>query len=302
MINLTKKLVKNEILVLLFHGVIPNQKFRIRNYTQKHIDIDNFHLLLHSLGKSGTPISVDELYLHITTNSKIPHNSFVITFDDGFWNNYAYAAPILEELNMPAVFYVTSDLIKYNKQTWIDKIESAITQTNRSELKLEILRTTLRIENEYDKIESLQFLRKKMKHRKDIDLEDFADNLVFQAIGNEDLKTIEAIDKKMNWSELKELSDNSLFTIGGHGQTHKILGYLDKEEARNEIYNSVKDLRALANIDIKHYSYPEGFDGSFNEENINQLFSLGILTSMTTIDGTVKVGAAPYSLNRFLVS
>jgi peptidoglycan/xylan/chitin deacetylase (PgdA/CDA1 family) len=141
-----------------------------------------------------------------------------------------------------------------------------------------------------------------MKHRKDIDLEDFAEKLVFQAIGNEELKTIEDIDKKMNWSELKELSDNSLFTIGGHGQTHKILGYLDKEEARNEIYNSVKDLKALANIDIKHYSYPEGFDGTFNDENVKQLFSLGILSSMTTIDGTVKMGAAPYSLNRFLVS
>jgi peptidoglycan/xylan/chitin deacetylase (PgdA/CDA1 family) len=302
LINLTKKLVKNEILVLLFHGVIPNQKFRIRNYTQKHLNIDNFNSLLHSLHKSGTPISVDELYLHITTNSKIPDNSFVITFDDGFWNNYAYAAPILEELNMPAVFYVTSELIKNNKQTWIDKIESAITQSNRSELKLEILRTTLRIKNEDDKIESLQFLRKMMKHRRDIDLEDFANDLVFQAIGNEELRTIEDIDKKMNWSELKELSDNSLFTIGGHGQTHKILGYLDKEDSQNEIYNSVKDLREFANIVINHYSYPEGFEGSFNEDNIKQLSSLGILSSMTTIDGTVKVGAEPYNLNRFLVS
>ena len=42
----------------------------------------------------------------------IPKRSFVITFDDGFENNYSVAAPMLDDLNIPATFYFSIDSLK----------------------------------------------------------------------------------------------------------------------------------------------------------------------------------------------
>jgi peptidoglycan/xylan/chitin deacetylase (PgdA/CDA1 family) len=51
--------------------------------------------------------------------------AFVLTFDDGFENNYTIAAPILLRLNVPAIFYITTDYIEKNMMSWIDLIEYA---------------------------------------------------------------------------------------------------------------------------------------------------------------------------------
>jgi len=38
----------------------------------------------------------------------IPENVFVVTFDDGYENNLLYALPVLEELNVPATFFIAT--------------------------------------------------------------------------------------------------------------------------------------------------------------------------------------------------
>src|SRR5262249_48692534 len=44
-----------------------------------------------------------------------------ITFDDGYRDNYDYAAPILREYNLPATFFVTTEFIGSNVVPWWDR-------------------------------------------------------------------------------------------------------------------------------------------------------------------------------------
>ena len=301
--NRVSKLLKaNETLILLFHGVIPKKDYDIRNYTHKHAYVDEFILILQDLLKYGNPISINELYLHVTEKNKVPPNNFVLTFDDGFWNNYSYAAPILDDFRIPATFFVTTDFINYNKQSWIDKIESAISQTEQLSINsIFIPKELTKIRSTEEKKQLLKYFRENLKYRNELDLEVLADEIVFLALGNNPVKKIEVLDRKMNWNELKELSRNSLFTIGGHGKTHKILGFLSNEESSIEINKSIHDLRDFANIAVEHYSYPEGFEGSFTIENSSQLSTLGVKSAMTTIKGTVNMNTNLFMLNRHLI-
>jgi peptidoglycan/xylan/chitin deacetylase (PgdA/CDA1 family) len=58
-----------------------------------------------------TALTINELKDYILNNSPIPHKSIVITFDDGYMDNYSYAFPILKDLNMIAtIFCITSNL------------------------------------------------------------------------------------------------------------------------------------------------------------------------------------------------
>ena len=56
----------------------------------------------------------------------MPRNAYAITFDDGFENNYSLAAPILDDFNLPATFYFSTDFIENNSMSWIDKIEYCV--------------------------------------------------------------------------------------------------------------------------------------------------------------------------------
>lgn len=50
-------------------------------------------------------ITMTELYDHIENNKPIPEKSILITFDDGYMNNYTEAFPMLKKLNMTATIF-----------------------------------------------------------------------------------------------------------------------------------------------------------------------------------------------------
>lgn len=52
-----------------------------------------------------TTITMKELYDYLKNNKPIPEKSIVITFDDGYMNNYTEAFPILKALNMKATIF-----------------------------------------------------------------------------------------------------------------------------------------------------------------------------------------------------
>ena len=56
-------------------------------------------------------LTLSELKGYLLNNSPIPNKSIVITFDDGYMNNYYSAFPILKDFNMVAtIFCITSNL------------------------------------------------------------------------------------------------------------------------------------------------------------------------------------------------
>ena len=59
--NYVNKLKKNKIAIYLFHGVINQNNFKVRNYTRKHLDFNFFHKLLLKLKKNGYCVSMDDI-------------------------------------------------------------------------------------------------------------------------------------------------------------------------------------------------------------------------------------------------
>ena len=56
-------------------------------------------------------LTLSDLKEYLLNNSPIPNKSILITFDDGYMNNYNNAFPILKDLNMVAtIFCITSNL------------------------------------------------------------------------------------------------------------------------------------------------------------------------------------------------
>lgn len=297
------RLTDSAISIFLFHGVTPRGDYGVRNYTGKHLALDSFVDIVRHLVESGHPASMDDLFAHVKGVEPCPPRSFVITFDDGFWNNASVAAPVLSDFGVPATFYVTSDFVDLGTMSWVDRIEAAVATTPLAEVTVPCpLEGTHRIATIEDRIRFMSLVRVQVKGDPSTDADKFADLLVELLLGGRAADTVEVLDRKLSWSDVRQLEAESLFAVGGHGRTHRILGYLGLDEMRSEVSTCLTQLRTLGNCRASHFSYPEGFAGSFTDDLIAELAQHDVMTGVTTLPGGNTKGADPMILQRYFVA
>ena len=156
-------LKKNFYSIILFHGVIKKNNTTIRNYTNKHIEIKKFQLILNYLKKHGNPVSLNDFIKNRKNKKKITGYPFCITFDDGFENNYKLAAPSLNKLKIPTIFYVTTNLLIKNKMTWIDQIEHLLEEKNI--VLKNFMKHDFKLNSKKNKINFLEVFKEKCKKK-----------------------------------------------------------------------------------------------------------------------------------------
>lgn len=299
--NWAAKLKDDAVAVFLFHGVIPSIRHRVRNYTRKHITVDAFNAILDQLVDTGTPVSMDDLVEHVASADSLPPRSFAITFDDGFRNNHTVAAPILADKNVPATFYVTSDFIEHNRSSWIDLIEAAFEQPGSLSLRLPFEPTHVTLSTTDDKVNCLDAIRRYVKNDPKIDSYEFTEFITKQ-LPTSDLEVDEDLDRKMTWAEAASLGRHPLFTVGGHGKTHRILSYLTAADLETELDDSIGRLGRSLEEPVRHFSYPEGLAHCYSNEVIDALKRRGIVCSPTAEDGVNPIPTDLFRLKRIMVT
>lgn len=285
--------------ILLFHGVIEQQTHPVRNYLGKHLEQVHFAAMLQKLLEHGKPMSLDQVMTCREAGEPLPARSFVVTFDDGFENNYSIAAPILRRLGIPAMFYVTTSFINDNRMSWIDRIEHAIENAQREDLKLPWLKTPTRIASTAGKIAALEIIRAKIKSDRTIDVEAVIASIFEQANVDFCDQGDGQLDRKMTWGQVRELSRDPLFSIGGHGHRHSILSFLNDNELSSEL-DAGMDAFRQEGLDVRDYAYPEGLSHCFSDAVVDALRQRGVRSAVTAIPGVNTVETSPFKLHRIM--
>jgi peptidoglycan/xylan/chitin deacetylase (PgdA/CDA1 family) len=287
--------------IFLFHGVIPQQRHHIRNYTVKHLARERFAAILRDLDDHGNAVSLPDIVQATVNGKKLPKRAFAITFDDGFENNYSVAAPVLDDFRVPAMFYVTTGFIESNGSSWIDLIEYSVEQAEKFQLSLTHAELCGTYNSREEKIELLNRIRQVVKNDASIDPYEFAAE-VSRQIGVRMEEPDPDLDQKMSWTQVRKLAENCLFTIGGHSHTHRILEYLSQSELEDEISLSLEKLKTNLDAPIEHYSYPEGLAHCYSDRVIGALRGRGIVCAPSAEHGINRVGDNLFHLKRIMVT
>lgn len=104
----------------------------------------------------------------------------------------------------------------------------------------------------------------------------------------------------MNWDELAELVEAGI-TIGSHGLTHRSLGRMAAEEAREEIACSRRLLEERLGIAVRSFAYPFGTRSDLAPEAPRLLAEAGYTTAMTSQHGAVTPASPALRLPRIKV-
>jgi len=261
----------------------------------------DFTEFLRNLQAEGNPVSMDDVAGFCAGTVDLPERPFAVTFDDGFASNYTLAAPTLESLEIPATFYITSGFVENQSGSWIDQIEQAVEQTPvvlGLRLPFPPPRNAYRTWDE--KTLLLGTIRHHVKQDPSINPYALADSVTSQLGAT--LVPDPELDGRLTWEQVSELSRHDLFTIGGHGLTHRILEHLDLWEVEQEIRKGLILLRTHVHGPVTHFSYPEGQPGCDDPAVTRVLERYGITCAVTAQPTKNLPGTSPFGIGRHLVA
>ncbi len=97
--------MKNNIFILLYHKILPKWGFDVA--------VSTFDWEMKLIKQFFNVITLDDVYEYISTGKMPDKPSVVITFDDGYVDNFVYAYPVLKKYRLKAtIFPITSRINK----------------------------------------------------------------------------------------------------------------------------------------------------------------------------------------------
>lgn len=257
---------KDAHIIINFHGVKHKKERNPLN--NRHLDLDIFVRLLRYLASEFNIRPLSELYLtespEVTFPKRKTKPSAYITFDDGYMNNFTLAAPILEELKIPATFFiVTASLYNPDFINWPDIVDYIIF---RDAQRCRFSFGDFTMPNGYSNSHKLylsDYIKKSGVRLHEI-LEEIKDK--FPELES-DIFNFESFVRMVDASTLSRFKDSSIIDFGSHTHTHYCLEYAPEEIQYQELYNSRLLLEEVLMCPVEMVAYP---DGSYNESVLNQ--------------------------------
>lgn len=86
---------ETHLLILMYHGILPDNSRALGDYV---VAVSEFESDLRYLQDNGyTSVTMRAVIDHVKNDTPLPPKPVVITFDDGYYNNYVYAFPLLQK-------------------------------------------------------------------------------------------------------------------------------------------------------------------------------------------------------------
>lgn len=228
----------------------------------------------------------------------------VITFDDGYMDNFKYALPILEELEIPAVVFVSAGMLENTRGFWWDELQSLILNESNQ------LKTIYISDDKYGCNWDISSYEKKLNcyyaiHHlmksfigpgiRDQWFQQLEEQCGMKGDVREHFRTLDR-------QSCSALADSEYITIGAHTMTHSSLARMNIDDQREEIVNSKNYLEALLHKEIDMFSYPFGGKGvDYDEDTIQICKQVGIKKAAATIPGVWESESSNYEIPRNVV-
>jgi peptidoglycan/xylan/chitin deacetylase (PgdA/CDA1 family) len=249
---------------------------------------EQFDQQLSWLKRRFAVASLEESQALVEQPSGLRHSHLLITFDDGYLDNYEVAFPILRSHGLPAAFFLPTSFIGTDRLPWWDRIAWILRQSRRHEILLEypqklnlelgegIARETaiLRILKLYKSpavTDQPRFLAD-LERACDAALPQTAHQRVF-----------------MNWDEAATMLRSGM-GFGSHTHSHELLAKQSAEQQEEELLRSREILRSRLSIPADALAYPVGGRNSFSDITRQILAKTGYRTAFSYYGGVNLAG------------
>lgn len=279
---------QNGIVILMFHKV--NSKYDPLPLT---IGVKIFDKIINEITKKHEIITIHELNNNdiesLNTGLK-----FVITFDDGYKDNYVNAFPILVKYSVPATIYLSVDHIEGKKVFWYEQLAHALL-TSKKEI-IDITDQGLKkitLDSKRHRLDALNMLNDILK----VYTENERTNIVNTILKISETESTFNPSDMLTWEMIHKMKNHRI-SFGSHTMTHPILSRESKDRIVNEIRLSKKIIEKQIGNKVYSFAYPNGTESDINTTVVNEVINADYRSACTTIEGINKNTEQRYLLKR----
>lgn len=295
-LNTARNIFASPAIILLYHRVtsLP-QDPQLLSVSQEHFEQHIQHLIEHYY-----PVHLTELAQRIE-DGDIPQNTVVVTFDDGYADNFTEAKPILDKYAVPATIFVVSGMIDSTKEFWWDNLERLLLLKKTPEvLELDISGQYYRwnTSSQSERYMTYVALHRFLKSTRYTERED----ILFR-IAEWKGAPIEGrfTHRAMTTEQLRALRESPNIDIGAHTQIHPVLSALSRQEQFNEIWKSKIRLEQVLEQNITTFAYPFGSKCDYNMDTIEICKEIGFNIVCANFPGQVRKRVDKFQVPRWVI-
>jgi peptidoglycan/xylan/chitin deacetylase (PgdA/CDA1 family) len=212
----------------------------------------------------------------------------LITFDDGYRDNYEVAFPILCRTGVPATFFISTGFLDSPRLPWWDEIAWMVTHSKKRSIE-GCSRFPASVPfDEPGREAAIRTLVRTYKALPSSDTEAYLDYLAESTgSGRSDPRLAEGL--WMSWDMVRQMRAAGT-CIGGHTVSHPILATLSRQQQKVEIAGCRQRLEEELGEPMSYFSYPVGHSGTFNADTRDCLREEGVRFAFSFYGGTRRFG------------
>lgn len=312
-------LFQSRIVVLMYHRVAePATDAQLLSVTPQRFAGQMEHLRRHY-----PVLSVQELSQR-WKSGRFPRRAVVVTFDDGYMDNLQVAAPILDQLGIPAIVFITTGALATGMVFWWDELENLLLRSPKLPLELcvrietAVYRWNLGTAASISTQESLVYRTWNVdergdptpRHRAYRELHRLLRPLaaprreeVFQQLRVQAGSTAAGTQapRGMTSEEVRALAGYRLMEVGAHTVTHPQLAALPTDMQQHELNESKRSLETLLGRAVTAVAYPYGDPASVSEQTVTAAREAAYELAFTTVAAPLTRFSDRYRVPRFTV-
>ena len=222
----------------------------------------------------------------------------VLTFDDGYRDNYDFGLSLASELQVPITIFLIPDYIGSGKRFWWLEGKHLADHAQVDEATIEGRTYHLRLSEE----------REALAREIDVHLRSARSVAAREAFLSDVHKilavpsTVAAEDEAampMTWTEIRKLQESGWVSFGAHTMQHPVLACLsDPAEVRYEVSECRKALEECLGQPVHAFAYPIGKPEHIGDGALLAVKAAGYRWAVTTIEGKCTSQAHPLMLHR----
>ncbi|MCC2641087.1 MAG: putative Polysaccharide deacetylase [Nitrospira sp.] len=279
----------------MYHRVLSGEEVSRQSVQPGMYVLDTVFLEhMRFLKDNFTVLSLQELLRLWQTGTLNEQSRYcVVTFDDGWLDNYSHAYPILKRLGLPATIFLPTDYVGSDEWFWPDQLSLLLREAAGRHFEVEAMKklklsispflsadgqlsveALLRGERVTDQI---------IDHCKPMPIERIR-NLI-ESLASE-LKVVLPKGRViMNWDEVREMSRNGI-SFGSHSCSHRILTTIAREDVLDELMRSRQVLLLQGVNYVPVFCYPNGNNDSSIQSQVQACGYEAAVTVQMGVEGS----------------
>lgn len=289
----------------MYHRVLTAQeRRRAGSHPALVVDRDTFERQMTFLKKHFVVLSVAEFAQHLEERRPFPTSSCILTFDDGWRDNYENALPVMTKLGLPSLIFLPMNYIGRRRVFWQEALVQLLIlvlaqvreQADRRAV-FESLLAPVGLAVVFDIADpdpktAIIPIVSAQKHLTRDTIEKLVGDLA-HAVGIT-VEELAVADGFIDWAQVQAMTRQGV-TFGGHGVDHLLLTQVSDDQADSEVLGSRTELDARLKEPVPTFSYPNGY---WTPRVAAKVKSVGYRLGFIAQGGPVTCEDDPWTLRR----